>query len=93
LAAGESARSLDVLAAAYAESGRFPEAAATAKRALALVPPADTAFAQAVRDRIRLYEAGVAFREPGRTPTPGSVPSKQGPSSAKIDLVPHFQFL
>ena len=54
-------RYLDLLAAAYAEAGRFPEAVAAARQA------ADTAAAlgrdsqaAAIRERLRLFEAGKA---------------------------------
>jgi len=62
LSGGESAGSLDVLAAAYAESGRFAEAVQTAKRALAIASDGETALAAALQERIRCYEAGSAFR-------------------------------
>jgi tetratricopeptide (TPR) repeat protein len=54
---------LDVLAAAQAELGRFDEAAASERKALALTtsdtPPA---LVQAFRERLRLYESGKPFR-------------------------------
>ena len=55
---------LDKLAAALAETGQFEEAAATARRALALAQSQQQQqLADAVQDRIRLYEAGEPFRE------------------------------
>jgi Flp pilus assembly protein TadD len=59
---------LDTLAAAYAEAGRFPEATATAQRALALAS-AQTNSAQvpALLARIRLYHAGCPLRDTGHT--------------------------
>jgi protein O-mannosyl-transferase len=55
---------LDTLAAAYAETGRFPEAIQTAERGLRL--PAitnDQALAESLAARLKLYEAGQAFHE------------------------------
>jgi len=63
---------LDVLAAAYAEAGRFPEAAQTVQQALALLPEqTNAAAADALRSRLKLYQAGAAFRE--------SKPAEGGP--------------
>jgi tetratricopeptide (TPR) repeat protein len=56
---------LDTLAAAYAEAGRFPEASATARRALALATQEkDAAAAGKLRRRLALYEAGKSYHEP-----------------------------
>jgi tetratricopeptide (TPR) repeat protein len=59
---------LDTLAAAYAESGRFEQAAATARRALALALQANKqALAEDIKTRIALYAAEKPFRlQPGR---------------------------
>ena len=55
---------LDTLAAAYAEAGRFPEAIATAERAIGRAASAsDTALAEAIQERVGLYRAGRAFRD------------------------------
>jgi tetratricopeptide (TPR) repeat protein len=55
---------LDTLAAAYAEAGWFPEALATARKALELaLEQHDQALADAVRARIALYEAGRPYRQ------------------------------
>jgi Flp pilus assembly protein TadD len=54
---------LDTLAAAYAEVRRFPEAAQTARRALALAPQPLT---EGLKARIALYEARTPFREKQR---------------------------
>jgi hypothetical protein len=52
------------LAAAYAEAGRFSEAVETARRALNLaLAQGNTALADALRKKIALYEAGLAYRE------------------------------
>jgi tetratricopeptide (TPR) repeat protein len=67
----ESAGSLDVLAAAYAETGRFPEAVATARRALAAIPAGETALASLLQDRLQRYESGSAFHEYRQVPTSG----------------------
>ncbi len=53
---------LDTLSAAYAEAGRFPEAVATAQRALQLAETqSNTALADAIRSQIKLYQTGIAF--------------------------------
>ena len=55
---------LDVLGAAYAETGRFPEAAATATRALtAANAQGNRQVAEAIEARIALYEKRARFRE------------------------------
>jgi tetratricopeptide (TPR) repeat protein len=52
-----------MLAAAYAESGRFPEALTTAQRALAVaVSQGDTHRADSIRTQIRDYQSGTPFR-------------------------------
>jgi tetratricopeptide (TPR) repeat protein len=59
-----SPQMLDILAAAYAEAGRYGEAVETAKRALNL--PAsqnDKALADAIQSRLKLYEAHVPYHE------------------------------
>lgn len=56
---------LDVLAAAYAESGRFREAAETGRRALELATQQKkAALSQVLKARIALYDAGMPFRQP-----------------------------
>ncbi|MEI9970838.1 MAG: tetratricopeptide repeat protein [Ignavibacteriota bacterium] len=60
LSHGNDARVLDVLAAAYAETGRFREAVETGRRALQVAPPP---LAQALKARIAMYERKEAFRE------------------------------
>jgi tetratricopeptide (TPR) repeat protein len=63
---GRNPAVLDALAAAYAEAGRFEDAAATARRA---VEQADAQgakeFAAEIRRRLGLYEAGQPYRGPG----------------------------
>ncbi len=53
---------LHTLAAAYAEAGRFPEAVATAQRALQVAgTQSNTALADAIRSQLKLYQAGIPF--------------------------------
>jgi hypothetical protein len=55
---------LNTLAAAYAEIGRFREAADTARRALGLAAQqAKPALAEALKGRIALYESNVPYHE------------------------------
>ena len=54
---------MDTLAAAYAESGRFGEAAATAQRALEMAEAAGQPnLAATLRQRLQLYQSRRAFR-------------------------------
>ncbi len=60
---------VDTLAAAYAEAGRFPEALATARKALELARQQNNpALANALRTRIALYEAGKPLRQASSSP-------------------------
>ena len=53
---------LGTLAAAYAEAGRFPEAVATAQRALQVAETQpSTALADTLRSQLKLYQAGIPF--------------------------------
>ena len=64
LAGGKDARLLDTLAAAYAEKGRFADAALTARRAQARAAQENQpALADEIKARIALYEAGQPFRD------------------------------
>jgi tetratricopeptide (TPR) repeat protein len=64
LAGHEDPGLLDTLAAAYAEAGQFPQAVATAHKALEMAEQQDNgALADALREQIKLYEAGKAYRE------------------------------
>jgi len=55
---------LDVLAAAYAEAGRFTDAVQTAQKAGSLASTAgQQQYADAIRKRVELYEGGHPFRE------------------------------
>ena len=57
------ARALDVLAAAYAATGRFDEASHAVEAGLALLRP-DDPYTGALQDRLALYRSGRAFRQP-----------------------------
>lgn len=64
---GEDPNVLNTLAAAYAEAGRFEEAAAQAGKAAALAERAGMLwFADEVRNRMRLYEDGKPYRASGK---------------------------
>ncbi len=60
---GEHAHILDVLAAAYAEAGRFPEAVKTATRALELQRGGAKDVAPGLPDRLKQYRAGRPHRQ------------------------------
>jgi tetratricopeptide (TPR) repeat protein len=60
LSGGRNALCVDTLAAAYAEAGQFPQAIATATRAMQLAAAPEVQ--EAIRDRIRLYSDGKPFR-------------------------------
>jgi tetratricopeptide (TPR) repeat protein len=64
ISGGNDARLLDILAAAYAEKGQYANAALTARRAQALAAQkGQTALADAIGNRIALYEADRPFRQ------------------------------
>ncbi len=61
---GQDPAMLDTLAAAYAEAGRFAEAAQTERQALALASQQHSQpLTEALRARLALYEARTPFRE------------------------------
>lgn len=61
---------LDTLGVAYAAAGRFPEAIATAQKAIALASAAGQALlTKQIEARLALYKQGRPYREPA--PTPG----------------------
>ena len=63
LSGGRAAEMLDTLAAAYAEAGRFADAVEAAQRALVLAAnQGNAALANAIRTRLRLYQAGSPLR-------------------------------
>jgi tetratricopeptide (TPR) repeat protein len=62
---GQDPDSLDTLAAAYAEAGRFPDAIAAAHKALDLATQQHLGeLVEALNARIKLYEAGQPYRDP-----------------------------
>jgi protein O-mannosyl-transferase len=64
LSNGQDPNVLNILAAAYAEAGRFREATEAAKRGLELaIQHKNTALADALRIRIGLYESGSPYRD------------------------------
>jgi tetratricopeptide (TPR) repeat protein len=68
LVPAEDAGALDTLAAAYAESGQFPQAVESATRALTLATAkGDPALANAIRERLRLYKQNKPYHS-GRPP-------------------------
>ena len=67
LSDGHSAIILRILAAAYAETGRFIEARETAQRALQSADDEDNAvLANGLRKEIALYESGLPYHKPSR---------------------------
>jgi tetratricopeptide (TPR) repeat protein len=59
---------LETLAAAYAETGRFPEAVATARRAQQLASDQhDSDLVNALQVQMGLYQAGAPFRDDSQT--------------------------
>jgi Flp pilus assembly protein TadD len=65
LTARQDTMSLDTLAAAYAETGRFEEATATAREALALAGrQGNQEAAAALAGHLALFQSGQKFREP-----------------------------
>ena|SRR5438552_3058430 len=62
----ENWMALDALAAAYAAVGRFGDAMKTARKALDLVRKISPRDAQAVTERLALYEQGKPYREAAR---------------------------
>jgi hypothetical protein len=68
LTGGEDPIILHTLAAALAETGRFPEAVETARHALRLAEArSDTSLAGHLRVEIKLYQAGRPFHIPEQT--------------------------
>jgi tetratricopeptide (TPR) repeat protein len=59
----KSSRALDVLAAAYAEAGRFGDAVTTAREAAKLATPSNQKLAEQIQERLELYEKGQPFRQ------------------------------
>jgi tetratricopeptide (TPR) repeat protein len=64
LSSGKDANYLRTLAAAYAETGRFAEAAETGRRALQVAQTqGNSILANAIRDEIALYELGLPYHK------------------------------
>ena len=57
------ARVLHILAAAYAEAGRFPEAIRTAEEAIPLAAAKQAGLARAIQRNLQLYRAGQPFHQ------------------------------
>ena len=75
LCGGQRPDVLNTLAAAYAEAGRFPEALATARKAVALaVQQNKRALPAASRAWIPLYEAGKPYRQTPAASAPAPKP-------------------
>ena len=73
LSGGQDPALITILAAAYAEAGRFPDAMTTAQKALALATAqTNTAVADALRIQIGCYEKGAPFRDSSLTNTPST---------------------
>ncbi|MCD4749999.1 MAG: glycosyltransferase family 39 protein [Thermoanaerobaculales bacterium] len=72
VASGASASTLDTLAAAYAEAGRYSEAVVAAERALAELGDRRNPFALEVETRLRSYRQGRPYRQP----SPGTTAHK-----------------
>lgn len=71
---------LDTLAAAYAEMGRFPEAASTAQEALALAKAANqNGIVEEIESRLSLYRASQPYRQkPRAMPSPAKPDPRSG---------------
>jgi Flp pilus assembly protein TadD len=77
LSSGKDSLMIMILAAAYAEAGRFPEAVAAAERARQLaVQQGNNSLADVLDAQIKLYQAGTPFRDTGMpaAPAPMSPP-------------------
>ncbi len=71
--AQDDVNSLDTLAAAYAEAGRFSEAVQTAHKALELATQQNNqSVAESLKAKIPLYETGTPFRAMPQPPAAGS---------------------
>ncbi len=74
LSHGQEPTVLGTLAATYVETGRFPETVETAKRALTLATDQNnTALAETLQARIKLYQAGSPYRDAQQPSLPKSI--------------------
>jgi hypothetical protein len=70
---------LNTLAAAYAQTGRFAEAARTARKALGLATrQSDKALAESIKTKIALYEARTPYLDTASVSPPVLAPSEHG---------------
>ena len=77
---GKDPALLGTLAAAYAEAGRFPDAVATAQRALNLATAQTNApQVETLRGRLKLYQSGSPCRDADLSPRAG-LPPQGSPS-------------
>jgi len=76
LSGGNNLAKLDTLAAAYAETGQFPEAIDAAQQALALaLSQTNTTLAETLRQHIKLLQTGLPLRDVSQTnAAPDSTP-------------------
>ena len=85
LTGNQDSRTLDTLAAAYAEAGRFAEAVQAAQKAIDLaVQQNKPAVAEAIQARRQAYETKTAFREPPNAISP--IPAGPRPTVANPDV-------
>jgi tetratricopeptide (TPR) repeat protein len=71
LSGGRNPLVLRALAAAYAEGGQFTKAITTARQALQLADAqSDPRLIDSLRSQLKLYQAGVPFRDPETGPAP-----------------------
>jgi len=76
LSRGQNPTILGTLSVAYAEAGNFPQAIATARRALQLLgPESNSPMAVSLRAQIALYQSGSPFRD-----TSPALPASPAPS-------------
>ena len=77
ISGGRSPRFVATLAAAYAEVGRFPEAVATAERALRLATAQGKVnVAERLRTQVALYQTGAPYREASGRPDKQALPPR-----------------
>ena len=88
LAGGQNPSMAGTLAAAYASAGRFAEAVSTARKASELaLAQTNRAQASALEAQIKLYEAGVPFRDPELAKAPPKQKTSPPPPSAPHESI------